>query len=678
MLPLPVSRRNDDTQTNPGPTAAPRSFAGPSSTSHPALLYATFFTSKASLSCGKDEMDDVDAPLLPRYSSSMRSTSSKEVGETDPVSTRPPRSSPSYGATLRRTRRANRFTILLYTLLVAILSLTVFFALFILGWSAHVMYSRHNAYAQAVFAQPMVPEPRLVEGGVPAFPQWMRANQTKRRGEDVVHEEAEEEDAWEKQRVSAIQAEIDSRFHALNLPLSTALPCATIEDDAVLLSRYLALGGIASSSLSSTTYARSGTTFFALNLYNSEKVLPSLSRALIALSSFLEPETVHVSIFENGSTDNTTVALAHLAAALTALGTPHTILSEPDSTPWDKVDRIAQLSIYRNIALLPLSNLTATFPSVPPTSSTSQEPEDVVFINDVFVCPRDVLELLFQRRVQKADAACAMDWRENKGLAKRWNGSVKFYDNWVSRSLTGHLFRFKFDILGEWRNGVKELFDQPGEEYSKARWQKGLPVPVYSCWNGVLALSAAPFLSASISPRYASSSASYHPDHWQRPMPISAGDRPVRFRSALTTKGECSASECKTLARDFWTRGFDRWIVVPTVRVTYDLAAYLHPQLVALSSLNPPSFSKLSLLEPRATSSSATPSSAEAPVSLSAVESSDPDLDERIHWSSLTPPSAIVCFAWARGWHIDLEWWRATLERPFASVLAPARGIETE
>ena len=33
----------------------------------------------------------------------------------------------------------------------------------------------------------------------------------------------------------------------------------------------------------------------------------------------------------------------------------------------------------------------------------------------------------------------------------------------------------------------------------------------------------------------------------------------VRFRSAEA--GECRASECKTIARDFWARGFDRWIV---------------------------------------------------------------------------------------------------------------------
>lgn len=88
--------------------------------------------------------------------------------------------------------------------------------------------------------------------------------------------------------------------------------------------------------------------------------------------------------------------------------------------------------------------------------------------------------------------------------------------------------------------------------------------------------------------------------------------------------------------------------------MTYDLPTYTHPQLLALSSLNPPASSSLSLTSP--------------PPSPLAASSPFSPLAERIDWHSLTPPSKVVCFDWVRGWSVDFEWWRATLEPPFASL----------
>lgn len=157
----------------------------------------------------------------------------------------------------------------------------------------------------------------------------------------------------------------------------------------------------------------------------------------------------------------------------------------------------------------------------------------------------------------------------------------------VSRSLSGETFRRQEDFLATLRKGVNVLFDQPGEERYKARWDKGLPVPVCafrsaflsvfarplstsvltradSCWNGLLALDARPFTSTSVSPRYDRSSSlpSSSRKSWSRDPPIVA-TKPARFRSALTNPGECPASECKLIAKDFWSRGFDRWLVRP-------------------------------------------------------------------------------------------------------------------
>lgn len=66
---------------------------------------------------------------------------------------------------------------------------------------------------------------------------------------------------------------------------------------------------------------------------------------------------------------------------------------------------------------------------------------------------------------------------------------------------------------------------------------KGLPFQVTWCWNGLIVLESEPFY------------------------------RGVKFRSSVA--GECSASECALLAKDFWKLGFGRALIVPSVKLTY-------------------------------------------------------------------------------------------------------------
>lgn len=58
--------------------------------------------------------------------------------------------------------------------------------------------------------------------------------------------------------------------------------------------------------------------------------------------------------------------------------------------------------------------------------------------------------------------------------------------------------RSRIDLLGEFRNGFKELFDQPGDEVSRDLFASGKPIPVFSCWNGMIALRAKPFIEDGI------------------------------------------------------------------------------------------------------------------------------------------------------------------------------------
>ena len=48
----------------------------------------------------------------------------------------------------------------------------------------------------------------------------------------------------------------------------------------------------------------------------------------------------------------------------------------------------------------------------------------------------------------------------------------------VTRSINGNMLRNRLDVWSEGRHGVKELFDQSGEEASRERLKRGLPIPV--------------------------------------------------------------------------------------------------------------------------------------------------------------------------------------------------------
>lgn len=190
--------------------------------------------------------------------------------------------------------------------------------------------------------------------------------------------------------------------------------------------------------------------YFALNLYNSKAVIPHLTSTLLTVAGLLGPSNVHVAIFENGSNDGTPELLAHFAAALTAAGVAHSIKSDTHKTDWWWVNRIEQLAVYRNVAIESVFNYS---PSDPPLFESSRLhgkdakerhpvlPTDLIFVNDVFVCPTDILELLHQRRFQEASATCGLDWREAPSGSmwswlQGWLGSnYRFYDSAYPSSL---------------------------------------------------------------------------------------------------------------------------------------------------------------------------------------------------------------------------------------------------
>lgn len=262
--------------------------------------------------------------------------------------------------------------------------------------------------------------------------------------------------------------------------------------------------------------------FVALNLHQNEAILPDMITNLVHLAAFLGVDNVYISIFENGSEDRSKVLLNLAGSIFKVAGIEHSIVSSNRrQTKWDH--RVAFLADVRNQAIEPLHALRKqhgiTF-------------DTVIFMNDVLYCLDDVLELIWQSRLSEATITCAVDF--DSAL-----DDPAIYDVWV-----GH------DIAGD---GFKK---RPREEVishgpDRDRWMRNSPFQAFCCWGGMAILDPEPL---------------YHPHN-------------IRFRMADIDNGECSASECSLLCKDYWTAGYGRVLVVPRVRLSYTKQIFdaLHP-----------------------------------------------------------------------------------------------------
>ncbi|KAF8674516.1 hypothetical protein RHS04_07154 [Rhizoctonia solani] len=280
-------------------------------------------------------------------------------------------------------------------------------------------------------------------------------------------------------------------------------------------------------------------TFIAINLLQNEELMPTLTRELVALIRVLGPDRVFVSIYENASMDLTVMHLRLLCKVLDALGTPYKVIAKGLMEPQQKEHghRISRLSSVRNAAMEPLQDLDPL------------EFDNVLWLNDIFHCHTDVLELLLQKQKQGAVQACGLDFGP-KGL---------IYDRWVLRNMRGRPFYnysdivdfFSSDITYKTRPMVLPLAE---DSEDKSALERGNPFQVFSCWNGVTALSASVFAP-----------------------PLS-----LRFRTALNDRNSTDgvtdkASECYLSSVDLWKAGMGKIMVVPRVRqvfLAYSLDVY--------------------------------------------------------------------------------------------------------
>lgn len=194
------------------------------------------------------------------------------------------------------------------------------------------------------------------------------------------------------------------------------------------------------------------------------------------------------------------------------------------------------LAAARNAALAP-------FYTGQVAAALGGEPDEVFFLNDIFFCAADLLEMLLQYRQQGMHQACSTDWE---------NG---VYDRWVLRAISGR---------GWWRqDDLLEYFGTPDdhpktlpvplldEEVDRRRWERHLPLQVFSCWNGATVINAKAFLPPH-NMRFRQSRADWEDE--SKGLPLNA-----------TSK----ASECFLSSVDLWKMGFNRIAIIPKARYTF-------------------------------------------------------------------------------------------------------------
>ncbi|KAF1974483.1 putative polysaccharide export protein [Bimuria novae-zelandiae CBS 107.79] len=222
--------------------------------------------------------------------------------------------------------------------------------------------------------------------------------------------------------------------------------------------------------------------FIAGIFWNNEAILrSSLNAALVDLVEHLGPHNVFISVHESGSWDNTKDALRELDEAFERIGADRRITTS-NATHLDEISveskgegwvdtpqgqremrRIPYLAKQRNIGLEPLAEL----------AERGVQFEKVLFINDVVFSTEDALQLLDTNGGEYA-AACSMDFKN----------PPYFYDTFALRDSEGNEH-----LMPTWPYFRSRV--------SRDAMSRYVPVPVSSCWNGMVAMPAQVFTGPS-------------------------------------------------------------------------------------------------------------------------------------------------------------------------------------
>lgn len=121
---------------------------------------------------------------------------------------------------------------------------------------------------------------------------------------------------------------------------------------------------------------------------------------MFKVSAIVGYHNVFVSVYENGSTDQTK-ALLHLFDALCRSVGLRVVIRTSLRTRGAFHHRIEYLAEVRNEALAPLQELR---------DAEGEYFDSIIFMNDVLPCVDDLLELIWQSRRQNAGITCGSDY----------------------------------------------------------------------------------------------------------------------------------------------------------------------------------------------------------------------------------------------------------------------------
>ncbi|QIW95850.1 hypothetical protein AMS68_001368 [Peltaster fructicola] len=305
---------------------------------------------------------------------------------------------------------------------------------------------------------------------------------------------------------------------------------------------------------------------FAINLRDSQHVLPSQMRALLTAIHYLLPNhAVYLSIYENDSKDTTKRMLAELAAALEKIGIDGLwITSSGMHSGINMATRINRLAEIRNAALRPL---------LPHAGAGT-----VIFLNDVILCASDIFELILQSQTQSADVVLGVDWAESHIPSQPY-----VYDAWVLRGINGQMV-YKQHKDTPWpmvpptgRDWLTHAFSTQSEE-NHSRWLNNLPFPVYAGWGGIVALRADLFVEHGL--RFRSSK---HTGWTGGSVSGSMGKWGKLVTDWDYMNGDCPGdSECGLVMRDIWNirAGRARVVLASQVNTAYSIREWKAARLI--------------------------------------------------------------------------------------------------
>lgn len=262
-----------------------------------------------------------------------------------------------------------------------------------------------------------------------------------------------------------------------------------------------------------------------------------------------------MSILSNHGFDNTEDAIRHLDAQLAELDVPRTIVIDPtthedivfagsedsDGGSWSgwvtssdhdgpamrNRRRIPYLSDLRNRVLEPLQRLQ---------DDSSRTFDRILFLNDVIFEPKDILTLLATNGGD-FDVACGLDYQIPPAL----------YDTFAARDVS-------------FSGPVTSVFPYFKAPVTRDAMLAGLPAPVTSCWNGVIAVNATPYYDRVL------------------PGEPNVVQKGVQFRAIPDSLAAyyVEASECCLIHADVLASGqaYRGMYINPAVRTAYVAEAY--------------------------------------------------------------------------------------------------------